>query len=64
MNKTFNSAELKQNAKTVESIKRDYLSGFSIEQLANMYGMTYYTVRQILLDNEVPMRTKNNKVSK
>lgn len=62
--KSYNSNQLQMTIKLAEEIKKDYLNGFSIEMLAQTYGLTFHTVRQILLDNNVPIRQKNNKISK
>ena len=62
--KIYNSDLLGEQILKINSIQKDYIAGFSIEQLVQMYGITYHTVRKILIDNDVPIRAKNNKISK
>ena len=34
----------------------------SIEQIALQYSMTIYQVRKVLIDNNIVLRTKNNRI--
>lgn len=64
LKKTYNANEMNINIELINEIKKKYVAGFTINTIAEMYNVTYYRVRQILLDNDIPLRTKGNRISK
>ena len=62
MNKELTSEALDENKIIINDIIKMYVIGYNIIEIARLYHITYYKVRKILLDNNVRVRNKNEKV--
>lgn len=64
MNNNFNKDDLTNKYETICTVVNMYVGqNYSIISIAKNLHLTYYQVRQILLDNGIKLRTKNNKIS-
>lgn len=65
MQNNFNYDDLNKKAETVNTVINMYEGqNFGIITIARELHLTYYQVRQILVDNGIKLRNKNNKLSK
>ena len=62
MNKELTSESLDENKIIINDIIKMYVIGYNIIEIARLCHTTYYKVRKILLDNNVRIRNKNEKV--
>lgn len=64
MQNNFNIEDLECKKNTVNTVINMYVGqNYSIITIARTLHITYYQVRQILVDNGIKLRTKNNKIS-
>ena len=62
LNKTYNIEALKNNIVLIDDIIKKYVDyRMSIDQIGATHGLSFTTVRKILLENGVVMRQKNNR---
>lgn len=63
INKTLNIEDIEDNVVLINYIITEYtVNAKSIEQIAKQYDLTIYIVRRILIDNNIVLRVKNNKI--
>lgn len=63
INKSTNINVIKDNIILINEIIMEYTENLkSIEQIALQYSMTIYQVRKVLIDNNIVLRTKNNRI--
>lgn len=63
INKTMNIDDINNNVVLINEIISEYTEELkSIEQIAKQYDLTIYIVRRILIDNNIVLRVKNNKI--
>lgn len=62
MNKELTREALEENKIIINDIIKMYLIGYGIVEIARLYHITYYKARKILLDNNVRIRNRNEKV--
>ncbi len=53
---------LEENKNLINDIVKAYVIGFRIIDIARTYHITYYKARKILLDNNVRIRNKHEKI--
>lgn len=61
MLKTYNVNDMEEQKKLSAEVVNQYLSGLSMEIIAYRNGLTLGTVRKILQDNNVVMRSRGRK---
>ena len=65
MQNNFNKEDLTNKYETICTVVNMYVGqNFSIITIARELHLTYYQVRQILIDNGIKLRNKNNKISR
>ena len=62
LNKTYDIEILEENIKFIRNVIYQYtVDRLSINQIGAIHGLSFTTVRKILLENGVVMRQKNNR---
>ena len=62
MQKDLTPEALEENTTIIKDIVDKYISGYRIIDIARFYHITYYKCRKVLLDNNVRIRNKNEKI--
>lgn len=60
--KNYSLDNLQELSKVIDIIINEYtINKKGVEQIAHEYNLSYHTVRQVLIDNNIVMRQKNNR---
>ena len=62
MLKELNEKSLEENKNTINEIVKCYCMGFTLVEIARMFHITYYKVRRILIDNDIRIRNRHEKI--
>ncbi len=62
MLKELNERSLEENKNTINEIVKCYCMGFTLVEIARMFHITYYKVRRILIDNDIRIRNRHEKI--
>ncbi len=62
MQKELNERALEENKNIINEIVKCYCMGFKIIEIARMFHITYYKTRKILIDNDIRIRNRNERL--
>lgn len=62
MQKELTPEALEENKNSINEIIKMYLMGYKIIDIARLYHITYYKTRKILLDNNIRIRNRNERL--
>lgn len=62
MQKDLTTEALEENKSVINEVIKMYCMGFKIIEIARHFHLTYYKTRRILIDNNIRIRNKNEKL--
>lgn len=62
MQKELTPEALEENKNSINEIIKMYVMGYKIIDIARLYHITYYKTRKILLDNNIRIRNRNERL--
>lgn len=62
MQKDLTPEALEENKNVIDSVIHSYISGSTIKEVAEFHKITYYQVRRILVENNIRIRNKNERL--